>query len=569
MQNQVLKNRCCHHFLFSLLLIFTFFGFASCKRNSSSTSSKSQEGKVELTPVKNDRLVLWSAVDPDSLNPVLATDGYHGMITSRVFDTLLTYDIETGLPKPELAESWTISNDGLLYSFKIRPNVLFHDGKPLTAEDVKFTFDSIKNPKVDAAHLQNYYGSLEKVEVKSPLEIQFKMKEPYYRNLIMLGLTEILPKHIYGSTDFNKNPANRAPIGSGPYKFIKWNTGRSIELKRNENYWGLQDPAHKDLNNFNEILIRIITDATVAVMAMKKGDLDEIDPNPTMWVKDFADPIFEQKFYKLKFETEDGNGYRYIGWNLRLPKFQSKKVRQALSMAMPREEINKKIMNNLVSLAVGPFPSNSEKTDPSVKPLPYDLERAKALLAEEGWKDTNGDGILDKNQEKFTFELLFAAGVPENERIALIYQQSLKSLGIEMTIRNLEWTVFLKQLDENKFDSVFMAWGSSLDSDPYQIWHSSQSVKGGSNRIGFKNERVDQILTEARKTLDREKRNVLYREFSRIIADEAPYTFIFQRPNLAIIDKRFEGVLPVGKLGLNAPRWYTPKGREKYSEANQ
>jgi peptide/nickel transport system substrate-binding protein len=201
-----------------------------------------------------------------------------------------------------------------------------------------------------------------------------------------------------------------------------------------------------------------------------------------------------------------------------------------------------------------------------VKPIAYDIARAKDLLREDGWTP-GADGILEKNGQKFKFDFLFGAGIPEHERVALIYQQPLKQIGIQMNLKTLEWTVFLKQITEGSFDAVYMAWTSSLDGDPFQIWHSSQAVKGGSNRIAFKNARVDELLEEARRTLDRTKRNALYMEFSKILADEQPYTFVFERPNMMIMDKRFEGVLPVGKLGLDSSRWFTPIGREKYTLA--
>lgn len=555
-----------------ILLSFALcVSLTACKRASkgnSATPTSAGAAASLLNPVKNDRLVLLLGANPTTLNPIIASDGYAKQVTSSIFEHLVSWDPMTGEPEGQIAESWSVSKDGLTYNFKLRPEIFFHDGKPLTAEDVKFSFDRIKDPKVDAAHLQNYFAGLDTVTVKRPLEVEIKMKDTYFRNLIILGDTPILPKHIYGSGDFNSHPANRAPVGSGPYEFIKWETGRKIELKRNLKYWGIKDPKWKDRYNFNEILFRIITDETVAVMAMKKGDIDEMDPTPTQWFKDFGDPTYEQKFYKIKYSTEDGNGYRWIGWNERIAKFQSKKVRQALSMALPREEINKKVMNNLLTLSVGHFPQGSDKLDPSVKPIAYDLEKAKTLLAEEGWK-IGSDGLLAKGGEKFKFDFLFGAGIPEHERVALIYQQSLKQLGIEMNLKTLEWTVFIKQINEGNFDAVYMAWTSSLDGDPYQIWHSSQAVKGGSNRIAFKNARADELLERARKTLDRPKRNELYKEFSKILADEQPYTFVFERPALTIIDRRFEGVLPVGKLGLDSSRWFTPLGREKFNLASE
>ncbi len=555
--------------LIGLVLVGLTSNIACKKKSTETANSPIGSSNVDLTPIKNDRLVLYLGNNPETLNPVLATTANANSVISYIFDRLISYDVKTGEPQPKLAESWKISPDGKTYTFKIRPNAFFHDGTPVTAEDVKFSFDIIKNPKVDAAHLQNYYAFLDSVTVKGPYEVEFKMKEIYYRNLIMVGLNDIIPKHIYGVGDFNRNEANRFPIGSGPYKFSKWDAGRSVELKLFDKYWGSTDPQWKDKYNFKEILMRIISDDAVAVMAMKKGDIDTMDPTPTMWLQDFADPSYEKKFYKIKYSTDDGAGYRYIGWNSKLPKFASKNIRRALSMALPREEINTKLFKNLLNLSVGPFPKASSKTDPSITPLAYDLNKAKEILAAEGWKDSNKDGVLDKDGQKFSFELLFAAGRPEYERIALIYQQSLKEIGVEMNIRTLEWTVFVKQLQEWKFDAVFLAWSAALDGDPYQVWHSSQSKKGGSNYVGFSNARVDELITKARSTLDRDERNKLYQEFTKIVADENPYTFVFELPHLALIDRRFEGVLPVGKLGLDSAQWFTPKGREKFKESSQ
>ncbi len=514
--------------------------------------------------VKNDWLVMWLPANPSMLNPILSTDAYARSVEDMIFDSLISYDATSGEPVGRLAESWTISSDGLTYRFKLREGLTFSDGKPLTAEDVKFSFDLIKNPKVDAAHLQNYFKNLQSTEVLSALEVKFNLSEPYFRNLIMLGLAQILPKHLYGEGDFNKSPLNRAPVGSGPYKFLKWDTGRSIELDRNNDWWGLKVDYWKDRYNFNKILFRIITEDNVAAMALKKGDIDMLEPTPHQFIQDFSGRQITDRFHRLQYSTEDGNGYRYIGWNLRRPIFQSTKVRRALAHALPREELNEKMYEGLLKLSVGPFPQGSDKLDPNVKPIPYDLEAAKKLLEEEGWRDTDGDGVLDKDGRRFEFEILFVAQVPEVERIALVYQQSLSQLGIKMNIKTLEWTVFLKQVMDAQFDALMMAWGSSLDSDPYQIWHSSQIESGGSNRIAYSNPRVDKILEEARKTLDRNKRNELYQEFSRIMAEESPYLFVFERPHLTIVSNRFEDVLPIGKLGLDSAKMFSPPGRERY-----
>ncbi|MBN8554171.1 MAG: peptide-binding protein [Deltaproteobacteria bacterium] len=552
---------------FFILISISSLSFISCNRSNNSTSDATSEmSATNLQPVKNDWMVSWLAANPTTLNPILKTDAYASAVVDWLFDSLIRFDPKTAQPEGRLAESWEVSKDGLTYDFTLRPGITFHDGHPLTTEDVKFTFDTIKNPKVDAAHLQNYFASLKSVEVLSPLKVRFHLKEIYYRNLIMLGLVDIMPKHIYGVGDFNKNAANRKPIGSGPYVFKSWDNGQSVELVRNKNYFGNQVEKLKNLYNFERLVFRIITEPSVALMALKKGDIDAMEPTTRQYYSELATPEVEKKFYRFRYDTADGNGHGFIGWNLRLPLFQSKEVRQALAYAMPREEINKKIYFNSRTLAVGTFPKVSPKSEPSLQPIPYDSAKAKALLEKAGWKINPATGIFEKDGKKFSFELLFGAGNSDSERVALIYQQALKQIGIEMNIRTLEWTVFVKQMQAFKFDALMMGWGGALDMDPYQIWHSSQANGEGSNFIGFKNPEADKLMEQARVTLDPNKRNKLYHQFSKILAEEAPYLFLFEVPSLFVGSKRFQGILPVPLMGLDSAAWFTPKGMEKYKE---
>jgi peptide/nickel transport system substrate-binding protein len=553
----------CRFFL--IAITFTSLAVVSgCKRSAKNTDATMQLTEADAKPVKNDWMVSWLEGNPSTLNPILSSDAYASSVFSWVFDTLIRYNPNTGQPEGRLAESWTISPDGLTYDFNLRKDATFHDGKPLTAEDVKFTFDTIKNPKVEAAHLQNYFASLSSVEILNPYKVRFHLKEIYFRNIIMLGLVEIMPKHIYGVGDFNKSPAARKPVGSGPYEFVQWDNGRLIELKRNKNYWGNKVDSFKNLFNFERLLFRIISEPSVAMMALKKGDVDAIEPTTTQFYSDFADPTLEQRFYKLKYETADGGGHSFIGWNLRNPLFDSKEVRQALAYAMPREEINKKIYFGSRTLAVGTFPKGSPKSDPSLTPILYNLQKAKDLFSAAGWKLNPQTDRLEKNGKKFSFEILFGNGNSEVERIALIYQQALKEIGVEMNIRTLEWTVFIKQMMAHKFDAVMLSWTGALDYDPYQLWHSTQT--SGSNFIGYKNLEIDKLVETARKTLDQKKRNELYHRFTKIIAEDAPYLFLYEKPYLFIASKRFRGVLPIPMMGLDAAAMFTPKGMEKYKE---
>lgn len=546
--------------------LFILVSLVACKKSSESPQ-ENFETNYSGPPVKNDWNIAWIGANPQTLNPILRTDAYSTAVIGLIFDSLLAWDAKTGKPKGQLAKSWEISDDGLTYDFYLRKGVKFHDGKPLTAKDIKFSFDLIKNPKIDAAHLQNYYKSLKKTEVINDHQVRFHLSEPYFRHLIMLGLNTIMPEHVYGKGDFNTLPANKAPVGSGPYVFDSWEDGREITLNRNTDWWGLNTEEYKHSYNFERVIFRIIREAAVAALALRKGDIDSMNPDPLQYIRDFKGENFEDRFYKIQYSTPDGNGYRYIGWNMRKDFFKDKKVRHALAKAMPRRKMNKQLYEGLMNLAVGPIPQGSPKIDPNVQPILYDLEGAKKLLEESGWKDTDGDGVRDKDGKKFEFDLLFSAQNEEVEKIALIFQDSLKKLGIQMNLKTLEWTVFIQRLMDNKFDACLLAWGSSLDSDPYQIWHSSQIEGRGSNRVAFANDRVDEILEKARRTLDRNKRNKLYQEFSKIVAEEQPYLFIFERPNLYVATKRFKNVLPIGVLGPDTERFFTPPGLEKYTTA--
>lgn len=545
------------------------FAFGCQNRPETSSEAESQKVAYDGPAVKNDWAVYWLPASPQILNPILSTDAYANPILGNVFDTLIYYNPQTGEPIGRLAERWEVSDDGLKYDFFLRKEIKFHDGKELTAEDVKFSYERLKDPKVIAPHIQNYFKDFQKIEVLGSHHVRMHMTTPYFRNLIILGLAEIMPAHIYGQGDFNTLDANRAPVGSGPYKFSKWDQGRLIELERNENYWGRNVEAFSERFNFNKILYRIITEDSVAALALKKGEIDALTPTLSQYLRDFKGEDFESKFHRLKYSTPDGSGYGYIGWNLQKERFQDKRVRRALAHAMPRQEINERLYEGIRVLSVGPIPQGSPKISSSIQPLQYDLLKAKELLKEAGYSQASPEAPLLKAGENLNFELMFTAQSPENERIALIYQQSLKQLGIEMTIRTLEWTVFLKNVKDGNFDAAMLAWGSSLDSDPYQVWHSSQAKPGASNFIHYKNPRVDELLEIARVTLDREKRNQMYREFSEIIADEAPYLFLFERPGLFIVTRRFENALPVGVLGPDSDAYFTAPGNEKYKTQAQ
>lgn len=497
----------------------------------------------------------WRVTDlgaePNTLNPITSTDAVAGTIQSFIYENLLKRDPKSLELVPLLAERWDISDDHLTYTFYIKKGIKWEDGVPFTAGDVLFSYERIMDPKVDAAHQRSYYQDIEKVEVLDDHTVRFKYKIPYFRALEVCGGMDIVPAHLFkDGEDFNQNPISRKPVGTGPYKLESWETGKQIVLVRNENYWG-EKPGLKKL------LFRIITNETVALQVLKQGDLDELTLRPIQWMRQTGTPRFEKEYQKLSYYNPR---FTYIGWNMRRPPFDDKRVRRAMTMLIDRELILQKILYNLGVVVDSPFYINSPEYNKDLKPYPYDPKAALELLKSAGWE---GDGQLKKDGKPFEFEFTISSGVKTYEQIAVILQENLKEVGITMNIRKLEWAVFLQKIEVGNFDACSLGWALGWESDPYQIWHSSQAVEKGSNFIGFKNEEADKLIEEARREFDSKKRIKLYHRLQEIIHDEQPYTFLFTGKALVAVSRRFQNV-EVYPMGLSSLYWWVPKNLQKY-----
>ncbi len=501
--------------------------------------------------VEGDWLVDRLSAEPATLNPITATDAYATDVNAWVYETLLERDRDTLQLKGLLAESWQVSPDHLTYTFTLRPGVRFHDGTPLTARDVKFTYDKARDPKVDAPHLQNYYQDLVRVEAVSDREVRFTCARPYYKMLDMLGGLEILPAHLWEQGDFNSHPAGRAPVGSGPYRFLRWDTGKEVVLERNPDYWG-RKPA------FRRMVFKVVTDENSALQLLKRHDLDLMALTPVQWVKQTGTAAFGEEFTKLQYFLP---GYSYIGWNSRRAVFSDPRVRRALTQLLDRETILKTLRFGFGKVVSGPMFYETAEYDRAIEPWPYDRQAAAALLDEAGWRKGK-DGLRAKEGKPFRFEFTYTSGSTFAEQLGTVLKESLRKEGIEVSLRPLEWATFIKGLDERAFDAAVLSWSLPVEQDPYQVWHSSQ-VKAGSNFVGFADPEADRLIEQARTEFDREKRIALYRRFHRIVHQQQPYTFLFMSESLVAVDKRFAGV-KVHKLGLDSREWWVPLERQKY-----
>lgn len=489
-------------------------------------------------------LVWYMGSEPDTLNPITSTDVYASQVNSFLFDTLIERNNETLAFEPKMAKRWEISEDKKVFTFYLHEGIKWHDGKPMTVEDIIYSFERIMDPKVDSPHLRVYYQEIEEITKVSDNIVRFKYKRPYFKALDFCGGIPIVPRHLYEQAqDFNRSPQSRAPIGNGPYRFVHWQTGRSIRIERNPDYWGPK-PVIKSIE------FHIVSEDTVVIQMLKKGLLDVAGMRPIQWMKQTNSRKFKQKFGKYKYYTP---AYSFIGWNMRRSYFNDKRVRRALTHLINRQAILDTINYGLGKVVTGPFYTEGLDYDHTVKPISYNPEKAYQLLEEAGWIDSDGDGIREKDKIPFAFEFLIPSGRRFAEQLSTIVKEDFRKAGIDVTIQRLEWALFTQKLNDRSFDAVTLGWSLGFDQDPYQIWHSSQ-VKSGSNFVGFVDKEADQWIDEGRVTFDREKRAELYHKLHKRIHDEQPYTFLYASPSLVAIDRRFKNV-KVYPIGLDPLEW--------------
>lgn len=527
----------------------------SCSQSEQGTNSSDvKEDSGTEKPVEGDWLIYHMSAEPGTLNPITATDAYESTINRNIYETLVERDNESLELKPLLAESWEISEDKKSFVFTLRKGVKWHDGTPFTARDIVYSYERIIDPGVDSPHLKSYYKDIESVTAISDHKVKFVYSKPYFLALEFCGGMPIVPEHIFDKGDFNTNPAGRSPVGTGPYKFVEWDTGSQILLTRNSEYWG-------EKPNIKKVVFKIINDDTVKFQVLKNGNLDVAGLTPVQWDKQSNTESFTRNYNKHAYFTPN---YSFIGWNQRRSYFSDKRVRRAMTHFLNRDLVLEKILLDLGTVVTNPFFLKSPEYPKYIEAYEYNPEKAVELLNAAGWTDSDGDGVRDKNGVSFEFEFLVPNGSETGEKIATIFKEEIKKHGIVMNIRKTEWAVFTQRLNQRKFDAVTLAWSMGVESDPYQIWSSTQAEQG-SNFVGFVNKEADELIEKARGEFDRDKRIKLYNRFAEIVHEEQPYTFLFCRQSTVAINKRFENV-NIYPLGIDFIEWYVPKELQKYGE---
>lgn len=478
------------------------------------------------------------------------------------------------------------------FEFHLRPGVTWHDGQPVTAADVIFSMNTIQNPVVDAAHLRQYYVDLERYEQVDEATVRFAFNQQYYRAFsVIAGDLYIYPRHRYepwkfeGDADgfgrhFNAHPDHEKPIGCGPYRFVRWERGTLIELARYDGWWASNpggapvvpwiDPRMPYLDTLRWV---VINEKTAAFKALQLEEVDaDFDLEPAIWEDEASNaPAFTDRFVRAKVLSPL---YTYIGWNADRQDvgperqiFADARVRQAMTLLIPREKILRDIHRGLGEVVTGPFFSQGPFSDPEVQVRPSSVQRAQMLLDQAGWVDHDGDGIRDRGGVDFEFDYVIHNMRDYHQKVAEIIKEAVERVGVRMNIRKLDWAVFLDTISDQKFDAVRLAWGepSCIETDPFQIWHSSQAGNRGNNYVSYKNAEADALIMAARREVDPVERQRLLRKLHRLLDREQPYTFLLNMYTLGFYHRRFRNVrfYTIGTTAYNFREWFEVPREER------
>lgn len=565
----------------AVLLSATCFFLSSCKSDSSTSNSTTTNQQYE------NKVVDHLLGNPQQLNPYNYADASSAMIMRYIYQSLVYTDFFNYEQVPKLAKALPViseRNGKVLLDMEIRPEAKWDNGAAITGEDVAFSLKMFKLPKLDNARLKPYFEYIEDVviDANNPRKFTLVCKEPYMLMASAIEDLSILPAYAYDEEGLLKNYTvkqiaaggaaidndpklikaaenfnspkfqNQTIVGSGPYEFDKWKPNQRVTLKKKENWWGdaLKDENHWFEAEPDEIVFEIISDMTTAIVALKGEKIDAIN---RVEPRAFVEELKKSESFNSKFNTYTPTQflYSYIGMNMRNEKFEDVRVRRAIRHLMDTKTFQEKVFYGMAKHVPSIMhPSKEKFINPSVKTSVYDPGKAAALLAEAGWKDTNGDGTLDKEIDgevvEFEADFIYPNVAKTSEKAVLMFQESARKVGLKINAVPLEFTVMLEKNKSHNFDMYFGIWVSPpIESDPKQIWHT-ESYNGGSNYVGFGTAESDKLIDDLRKELDETKRAEIYKKLQVIIDREAPYVFMSATQNRVAVHNKFGKIKETG-----------------------
>jgi peptide/nickel transport system substrate-binding protein len=572
------------HLLF-FVAIFTLLN--ACKNDNSKT------------PLTGNAVYIRLGNEPSGLNPLTTEDASALQVTSQIFQTLLEQDPQTLELTPVLAKTRpsVASIDtgrfkgGTSYVYEIREEATWKDGTPVMASDVAFTIKTIFNKKSGANNLRANIDFVKDfiIDATNPRKFTILTDKRYILAETNFGVMPILPEKVYDTegllknftvadlskavkdstvkldgaalaafgTNFQQPKFSREPaaiLGSGAYELVEWKSGERLVLKKKTNWWGDKLAATVPIlsNLPKDLYFKVVADEAAAISLVKDG---QFDVAPRLPAKQFAELKKDPKLADVyEFSTVQTNNIAYIGINCKDSKLNDRRVRHALANLLNTDELIKTIMSGFAVPCATPFLPSKPYCDTTIKNPAYNIEKAKALLAEVGWKNTNGDSTLDRRingkQTEFVLRYCFVASSAAGKNVGLILQDEAKKVGIKIEIMPLEGKAFGEALKKRDFDLFLNQMGltTALD-DPKEVWASTSNTPDGGNRVQFENKQADVLIDQIRSELDPTKRDIMYKQFQKIIAEEQPTIFLFSTKDRIVLNKRFEAATTLRRPG--------------------
>jgi len=517
-------------------------------------------------PAAPARFVFSMQTEPTTLNFVTATDAASMLVERLLSDFLVDHDSHLATV-PRLAESWDWSADHRTLTFHLRAGVRFHDGRPLTSEDVLFTYERVIDPKSKAVGRLDGFLPVESVTTPDARTVVVRYREPFAPALRTWEIP-VLPAHRYRGVDFETAPENRAPIGAGPFRFAAWDAGNRIVLRRNDDYWG-------ERPEIDEFVFRFQPSLDTSLLALLAGDTDYTKITANAWGTRRQDPAFVSRYKVLTFTPLF---FYYIAWrgDGSNPYFADPLVRRALGAALDREGYIRSVLRGLgspvrnpLSLLLPEAPPAPATSSPaaaanapagSIAPTgsvaaagpagapgaaapPFDPDRAARLLDEAGWRLDRRTGLRSRGGRPFRFTLLVFAGGEDHVQFAQVAQDALRRIGVEMRVEKLDWPALWSRLKSGQFEAALSGFSPSPDPDSlYGMLHSSQI--GGQNYAAYRDPEVDRWLDEGRRELEPARRDAVYRRIAARLDEAQPYTTLFSPSVVGALNNRFEGAEP-------------------------
>jgi len=523
--------------------------------------SRSDDGPAAAgPPAYGDTFIQASIGDIGGLIPSLTSDQSSHEVGSMIYDGLVKLDKDLNTA-PGMAESWTYSRDCLDLTFKLRRDVKWHDGHPFTADDVVFTYQAMINPKTPAPFKEGFL-LVKDVEALDPYTVRVRYDKPYARAVETWG-TYILPKHLLEpfatAGTLRESPQNSWPVGTGPYRFQEWKPGEKVVLVANPDYYDGRP-------YLSRVVYRVIPSQATIFLELKAKGVDYVSTlTGIQYARQTEYPAFRKAYHKYRYPS---SAYTFLGFNLKDPRFADRRVRQAFAHAVNKQELIDGVLLGLGRETSGPIRPGTWAYTDEVEHFAYDPEQAKALLAEAGWKDRDGDGLVeDQDGKPFTLTIRTNQGNDERKKVAEIVQQHLKDIGVQADIQLIEWAAFIKEfVKPRRFEVIVLGLGTGTDPDQFVVWHSSQRGPDQMNRTGYANPEVDALLEAGRQSCVQKERVRYYYRMQEILAHDLPMIFLYNRDSLPVVASRIRGVSPAPAGILhNFDKWYVPKALQRYT----